>query len=81
MDTRQETNSNLYKTGVGILIFCEKIDRRIGSHLQLSIGGKLGVKSCRAVAQTSRLPFDRLRANGDMLKSCDFSAHAELVEA
>jgi len=27
------------------------------------------------------LPFDRLRANGDMLKSCDFSVHAELVEA
>ena len=47
----------------------------------------------RAVAQTNRLPFDRparrravrpagrLRANGDILKSCDFSAHAELVEA
>jgi len=35
----------------------------------------------RAVAQTNRLPFDRLRANGDMLKSFDFSAHAELVEA
>jgi len=35
----------------------------------------------RAVAQTNRLPFDRLRANGVMLKSCDFSVHAELVEA
>jgi hypothetical protein len=34
-----------------------------------------------AVAQTNRLPFDRLRANGDIFKSCDFSAHAELVEA
>ena len=45
--------------------------------------------SIGAVAQTNRLPFDRparrravrpagrLRANGDMLKSCDFSAHAE----
>ncbi len=31
----------------------------------------------RAVAQTNLLPFDRLRANGDILKSCDFSAHAE----
>jgi len=39
------------------------------------------VKSVRAVAQTNRLPFDRLRANGDLLKSCDFSVHAELVEA
>ena len=39
------------------------------------------VRSKRAVAQTNRLPFDRLRANDDMLKSCDFSAHAELVEA
>ena len=35
----------------------------------------------RGVAQIHRLPFDRLRANGDILKSCDFSAHAELVEA
>jgi hypothetical protein len=42
---------------------------------------KLGVKAKGAVAQTNRLPFDRLRANGDRLKSCDFSAHAELVEA
>jgi hypothetical protein len=40
-----------------------------------------GVKSLRAVAQTHRLPFDRLRANGGVLKSCDFSVHAELVEA
>jgi len=35
----------------------------------------------RAVAQTNLLPFDRLRVNGDILKSCDFSVHAELVEA
>jgi len=40
-----------------------------------------GVIIKRAVAQTNRLPFDKLRANGDMLKSCDFSAHTELVEA
>jgi len=40
-----------------------------------------GVTHLRAVAQTNRLPFDRLRANGVMLKSCDFSVHAELVEA
>ena len=39
------------------------------------------VRPCRGVAQTNRLPFDRLRANGDMVKSCDFSAHAEFVEA
>jgi hypothetical protein len=27
------------------------------------------------------LPFDRLRASGGVLKSFDFSVHAELVEA
>jgi len=42
---------------------------------------KIGVKPKGAVAQTNRLPFDRLRAIGDILKTCDFSAHAELVEA
>jgi antitoxin component of RelBE/YafQ-DinJ toxin-antitoxin module len=40
-----------------------------------------GVKSFRAVAQTNRLPFDRFRANGDMLKAFEFSAHAEFIEA
>jgi hypothetical protein len=30
-----------------------------------------GVNSSRAVAQTDRLPFDRLRANGGVLKSYD----------
>jgi len=39
------------------------------------------VRSTGAVAQTNRLPFDRLRANEDMLKLFGFSAHAELVEA
>jgi hypothetical protein len=39
------------------------------------------IKSKRAVAQTDRLPFDRLRANGGVLKSFDFFVHAELVEA
>jgi hypothetical protein len=39
------------------------------------------VNSVRAVAQTHRLPFDRLRVNGGVLKSFDFSAHAKLVEA
>ena len=29
----------------------------------------------KAVAQINRLPFDRLRANGDLLESCVFSAH------
>ena len=48
---------------------------------QYPVRNRKGVKSLRAVAQTNRLPFDRLRANDDMLKSCDFSAHAELVEA
>jgi hypothetical protein len=28
------------------------------------------VTNVRAVAQTNFFPFDRLRANGDMLKSC-----------
>jgi hypothetical protein len=32
-------------------------------------------------AQTHRLPFDRLRASGGVLKAFDFSVHAELVEA
>jgi hypothetical protein len=41
----------------------------------------LGVRSTRAVAQTRRLPFDRLRANGGVLKSFEFPVHAELVEA
>jgi len=40
-----------------------------------------GVESLRAVAQTHRLPFDRLRANRGVLRSCDLSVHAELVEA
>jgi hypothetical protein len=40
-----------------------------------------GVKSQRAVAQTNRLPFDRLRPNGGVLKSQDVSIRAELVEA
>jgi hypothetical protein len=35
----------------------------------------------RAVGPTNRLPFDRLMANGDMLRLFDFCAHAELVEA
>jgi len=39
------------------------------------------VKCQRVVAQTDRLPFDRLRANGGVLKSFDFPVHAELVEA
>ncbi len=38
-------------------------------------------KDKRAVAETHRLPFDRLRPNGGVLKSYDFSVHAELVEA
>jgi hypothetical protein len=42
---------------------------------------KSKVKNKQAVAQTNHLPFDRLRASGDMLKSCNFSGHAELVEA
>jgi hypothetical protein len=42
---------------------------------------KSKVKDKRAVAQTHRLPFDRLRASGGVLKSFDFSVHAELVEA
>src|SRR4030042_2878009 len=38
--------------------------------------------SCQGpVAQTHRLPFDRLGAKGGVLKSCDFSVCAELVEA
>jgi hypothetical protein len=41
----------------------------------------MNAKCQRAVTQTHRLPFDGLRANGGMLKSCDFSVHAELVEA
>ncbi len=36
---------------------------------------------CTGVAQTHRLPFDRLRASGGVLKSFDFPVHAELVEA
>ena len=39
------------------------------------------VKDKRAVAQTHRLPFDRPRASGGVLKSFDFSVHAELVES
>ena len=39
------------------------------------------VPSPRVVSQIHRLPFDRLRANGDILKSFNFFAHAELVEA
>jgi len=35
----------------------------------------------RAVAQSHRLSFDRLRANGGALESCNLSVHAELVEA
>jgi hypothetical protein len=35
------------------------------------------IKKQRAVAQINHLPFDRLRASGDMFKSCDFSAHDE----
>jgi hypothetical protein len=31
----------------------------------------------QAVAQTHHLPFDRLRASGDILKSYNFSGHAE----
>ena len=49
--------------------------------IMIDMETKLGVKAKGAVAQTNRLPFDRLRANGDRLKLCDFSAHAELVEA
>ncbi len=37
----------------------------------------VSVKNGQAVGQTNSLPFDRLRANGDMLESCDFSTHAE----
>ena len=37
------------------------------------------VKCQRVVAQTDRLPFDRLRANGGVLKSFDFPVHAELI--
>jgi hypothetical protein len=37
--------------------------------------------SQEVVAQTRRLPFDRLRVNGGVLNSHDFSVHAELVEA
>ncbi len=39
------------------------------------------VRSIRAIAQIHRLPFDRLRASGGVLKSFDISVHAELVEA
>ncbi|MDI7260126.1 MAG: hypothetical protein QME90_09415 [Thermodesulfobacteriota bacterium] len=36
-----------------------------------------GVSNHRVVAQTSRLPFDRLRVSGDILKPFEFSVHAE----
>jgi len=62
-----------------------------GSHLPLSLEKKLAKRNIkswkiltieRAVAQTNHLPFDRstssrLRASGDILKSYNFSAHAE----
>jgi len=67
------------------------------SHAMLAMRGKRGkliilwtspkfvspnnMTSERAVAETHRLPFDRLRPNGGVLKSYDFSVHAELVEA
>ena len=35
----------------------------------------INVDKIRAVAQTNRLPFDRFRANGDVLKLCDFCDH------
>ena len=41
----------------------------------------INANKIRPVAQTNHLPFDRLRANGGMLKPFNFSAHAELVEA
>jgi len=50
------------------------------SYMDLPANGS-GVESLRAVTQTHRLPFDRFRANGGVLKSCDSSVHAELVEA
>jgi hypothetical protein len=43
--------------------------------------GGIRITVSRLVAQIHRLPFDRLRANGDILKSFNFSAHAGLVEA
>ena len=35
------------------------------------------VKWLHAVTQTNHLPFDRLKASGDILKTCNFSGHAE----
>jgi hypothetical protein len=51
---------------------------RVRRKLSRNIGK---VKDKGAVAQTHRLPFDRLRASGGVLKSPDFPVHAELVEA
>ncbi|MCJ7785840.1 MAG: hypothetical protein MUP41_18060, partial [Desulfobacterales bacterium] len=62
---------------VHLLVLGEASDAILRENYKRKI---LGVASTRAVAQTHRLPFDRLRANGDTLKSCDFSGHAELVE-
>ena len=42
---------------------------------------RIRITVSRAVVQIHRLPFDRLGANGDILKSFAFSAHAERVEA
>jgi hypothetical protein len=43
-------------------------------------GGNRTSKKKWMVAQTNRLPFDRLRMNGNGLKSCGFPAHAELAD-
>ena len=41
---------------------------------------EMNANKIRAVAQTSRLPFDGLRANSGGLKLYDFSVRPELVE-
>jgi len=62
----------------GKLQYCKPDPTR---HRDEDLVAKSKVKNKRAVAQTHRLPFDRLRAKGGALKSCDFSVRAELVEA
>ena len=65
---------------VAVQIFLRFQGKKPGVRRKLSRNiGK--VKDKGAVAQTHRLPFDRLRASGGVLKSLDFPVHAELVEA
>jgi len=76
---------DIYKFGIkgaaeDVGAYAERVDEQIFLEGILDRRGD-GVKSLRAVAQTHRLAFDRLRPNGGVLKSYDFSVHAELVEA